>query len=59
MAILEGWGSSLPVRWTEGRLPDAAPSTCLLNEWTTPIGSAVFAIPPGCVEGGYIGDTLL
>jgi dye decolorizing peroxidase len=31
----------------------------LLNEWTTPIGSAVFAIPPGCVEGGYIGDTLL
>ncbi|WP_426737569.1 Dyp-type peroxidase [Plantibacter sp. 2H11-2] len=31
----------------------------LLNEWTTPIGSAVFAIPPGCAEGGYIGDTLL
>lgn len=31
----------------------------LLNEWTTPIGSAVFAIPPGCGEGGYIGDTLL
>ena len=31
----------------------------LLNEWTTPIGSAVFAIPPGCREGGYIGDTLL
>lgn len=31
----------------------------LLNEWTTPIGSAVFAIPPGCVAGGYIGDTLL
>lgn len=31
----------------------------LLNEWTTPIGSAVFAIPPGCDQGGYIGDTLL
>lgn len=31
----------------------------LLNEWTTPIGSAVFAIPPGCEEGGFIGDTLL
>ncbi|MFD0657079.1 Dyp-type peroxidase [Thermocatellispora tengchongensis] len=31
----------------------------LLNEWTTPIGSAVFAIPPGCAEGGWIGETLL
>ncbi|SEM86070.1 Dyp-type peroxidase [Cryobacterium sp. TMT1-3] len=30
----------------------------LLNEWTTPIGSAVFAIPPGCAAGSYIGDTL-
>ena len=30
----------------------------LLNEWTTPIGSAVFAIPPGCTMNGYIGDTL-
>ena len=30
----------------------------LLNQWTTPIGSAVFAIPPGCGAGGYIGDTL-
>ncbi|MGZ6790444.1 MAG: Dyp-type peroxidase [Mycobacteriaceae bacterium] len=30
----------------------------LLNEWTTPIGSAVFAIPPGCDEGGYVGHTL-
>ncbi|MEU4158964.1 Dyp-type peroxidase [Actinoplanes sp. NPDC026670] len=28
----------------------------LLNEWTTPIGSAVFAIPPGCAEGGWIGE---
>ncbi|WP_084350810.1 Dyp-type peroxidase [Millisia brevis] len=31
----------------------------LLNEWTTPIGSAVFAVPPGCAPDGYIGETLL
>lgn len=31
----------------------------LLNVWTTPIGSAVFAIPPGCAEGGYLGQPLL
>jgi dye decolorizing peroxidase len=31
----------------------------LLNEWTTPIGSAVFAIPPGCAEGGYVGQAVL
>lgn len=31
----------------------------LLNTWTTPVGSAVFAIPPGCQRGGFIGDTLL
>ncbi|GAT68706.1 peroxidase [Planomonospora sphaerica] len=31
----------------------------LLNEWTTPIGSAVFAVPPGCAPGGWIGQTLL
>lgn len=31
----------------------------MLNRWTTPIGSAVFAIPPGCDEGGFIGDSLL
>ncbi|HWS36920.1 MAG TPA: Dyp-type peroxidase [Actinoplanes sp.] len=31
----------------------------LLNEWTTPIGSAVFAIPPGCTEGGWIGERVL
>lgn len=30
----------------------------LLNQWTTPIGSAVFAVPPGCAEGGFIGETL-
>jgi len=29
-----------------------------LNQWTTPIGSAVFLIPPGCAEGGFIGETL-
>ncbi|MEJ3749800.1 Dyp-type peroxidase [Actinomycetes bacterium KLBMP 9797] len=31
----------------------------LLNDWITPIGSAVFAIPPGCQPGGWIGETLL
>jgi len=31
----------------------------LLNEWTVPIGSAVFAVPPGCAEGGFVGKTLL
>ena len=30
----------------------------LLNEWTFPIGSTVWAIPPGASEGGYIGETL-
>lgn len=30
----------------------------LLNEWTTPIGSAVFAVPPGCPAGGFIGQDL-
>ncbi|MEU8181278.1 Dyp-type peroxidase [Micromonospora sp. NPDC049047] len=31
----------------------------LLNEWTTPIGSAVFAVPPGCPPGGWIGEQVL
>ncbi len=31
----------------------------LMNLWTTPIGSAVFAIPPGCFEGEYLGQALL
>ncbi|WP_078113912.1 Dyp-type peroxidase [Gordonia sp. IITR100] len=31
----------------------------LLNEWVTPIGSAVFAIPPGIDEGDYLGQSLL
>lgn len=30
----------------------------LLNVWTTPIGSSEFVIPPGCLRGGYIGETL-
>ena len=29
-----------------------------LNTWTIPIGSAVFAIPPGAPEGGYVGQQL-
>ena len=31
----------------------------LLNVWTTPIGSAVFAIPPGCADDEYLGQSLL
>lgn len=30
-----------------------------MNAWTVPIGSAVFALPPGCEPGGYVGETLL
>ncbi|MCW4352542.1 Dyp-type peroxidase [Hoyosella sp. YIM 151337] len=30
----------------------------VLNEWTTPVGSAVFAIPPGCQPGQYLGQQL-
>ncbi len=31
-----------------------------LNTWTTPIGSAVFAVPPGIAgPGEYLGQTLL
>ncbi|MEE3921474.1 hypothetical protein V2I01_34190 [Micromonospora sp. BRA006-A] len=39
--------------------PTPARRRDLLNEWTTPIGSAVFAVPPGCPEGGWIGRQLL
>ncbi|GAA4519559.1 Dyp-type peroxidase [Brachybacterium paraconglomeratum] len=31
----------------------------LLNQWTAPIGSAVFAIPPGCAEGEFLGEAVL
>jgi dye decolorizing peroxidase len=31
----------------------------LLNTWTTPVGSAVFALPPGTEPGGWIGEPLL
>jgi dye decolorizing peroxidase len=31
----------------------------LLNTWTTPVGSAVFALPPGTQPGGWLGETLL
>jgi dye decolorizing peroxidase len=30
-----------------------------LNRWLTHIGSAVFALPPGCAEGGVIGEAVL
>ncbi len=31
----------------------------LLNVWTTPVGSAVFAILPGFESGGWLGEALL
>lgn len=30
----------------------------LLNQWITHTGSAVFAIPPGFKQGGFVGETL-
>jgi len=29
-----------------------------LNRWTTPVGSALFAILPGCEEGDYLGSAV-
>ena len=31
----------------------------LLNTRATPVGSAVFALPPGCIPGGFIRECLL
>ena len=28
----------------------------LLNKWVTPVGSAVFAVPPGCGDEGWVGE---
>ena len=30
----------------------------MLNTWTVPIGSSVFAIPPACEPGGFVGEQL-
>lgn len=30
----------------------------MLNEWTTPVGSAVYAILPGCARGSFLGQEL-
>lgn len=30
-----------------------------LNDFTTPVGSATFAVPPGCGPDGYVGETLI
>lgn len=30
----------------------------LLNEWVSAVGSAVYAVPPGCEEGGFVGQGL-
>lgn len=39
-------------------IQDRLAETDHLNLWTIPTGSAVFAIPPGCDAGGYIGEPL-
>lgn len=31
----------------------------LLNQWTVPVGSAVFAVPPGARDGEFVGESLL
>jgi dye decolorizing peroxidase len=31
----------------------------LLNQWTTPVGSALFVLPPGSAEGEYVGQGVL
>lgn len=33
-------------------------STDALNEYIRPVGSAIFAVPPGTAPGGYVGDGL-
>ena len=30
-----------------------------LNRWITHVGSAVFALPPGCADGDYLGRSLI
>ena len=30
-----------------------------LNTWTTPIGSAVYAVPPGAADGEYVGQRMV
>jgi deferrochelatase/peroxidase EfeB len=31
----------------------------MMNQFVTHTGSGIFACPPGCAEGGYIGEALL
>lgn len=40
------------------RMQRALDTADALNAWTTPIGSAVFHILPGCQPGGWIGETI-
>ena len=30
-----------------------------MNEYVKHVGSAIFAVPPGASEGGWVGETLL
>jgi len=41
------------------RIQEALARVDSLNTWTTPIGSALFAVPPGIEPGGWIGQSLL
>jgi deferrochelatase/peroxidase EfeB len=34
-------------------------ATDLLNDFIRPVGSALFAVPPGASTGGYVGETLI
>ncbi|WP_198955284.1 Dyp-type peroxidase [Kineosporia sp. R_H_3] len=34
-------------------------ATDAMNRWVSHVGSAVFALPPGCAEGGFVGEGLL
>lgn len=39
------------------RIQEALANIDSLNQWTHPIGSALFVVPPGVSQGGWIGET--
>ena len=40
------------------RIQEALAGIDALNKWTTPVGSALYAVPPGAKEGEWIGETI-
>lgn len=40
------------------RIQEALARIDSLNKWTTPVGSALFIVPPGTEQGGWIGETV-